>query len=100
MWSELWQEVLRYFAMAMGRQEPDLAGPEKEPRMTTGDLMDHRDVRDAAPPWSEGLWLDASYHQAHPQRIGGSIVPRAIVVHTTDTLGGFQAMVRRLTTER
>lgn len=40
---------------------------------------------DGAPaPWIRGAWTKATQTPAHTGRVGGTILPRAIVVHTTD----------------
>jgi len=50
-------------------------------------------------PFARGLWSQARQTPAHPSRIGSSIIPRGLVVHTTDTYpGGFSAIVRSWTT--
>ena len=40
----------------------------------------------AAPMWSAGRWLGAVSKPANPGRVGGSITPWAVVIHTTDML--------------
>lgn len=52
-------------------------------------------------PFSRGLWTKAAYIPAHSGRVGSSIVPRGLVVHTTDTYpGGFWAIQQAWTTTR
>lgn len=48
-----------------------------------------------------GFWYSAARKvPAHPGRVGGVIVPRAIVVHTTDCMpGSFNGIVQRWSTE-
>jgi N-acetyl-anhydromuramyl-L-alanine amidase AmpD len=38
--------------------------------------------------WSNGFWRRAERVDAHPGRVGAVIVPRTVVVHTTDCLPG------------
>lgn len=52
-------------------------------------------------PLQAGLWNQARQTPAHPDRVGGVIRPRGLVVHTTDTYpGAFETIVRRWTSER
>ena len=37
-----------------------------------------------SPIWEAGWWVRATRRPAHPGRVGGIIVPKAVVVHTTD----------------
>lgn len=45
--------------------------------------------------FTDGLYSEARHVPASPHRIGGTIVPSAIVFHTTDTLGGMKGMLER-----
>lgn len=58
-----------------------------------GGTMEHL-MRDLL--WSNGWLTDALRVDAHPGRIGGPIVPRGVVVHTTDMAGpdSFDALLR------
>lgn len=38
--------------------------------------------------WERGWWIQAMQKPAHKGRIGGTIVPKAVVVHTTDMMTG------------
>ena len=50
--------------------------------------------------WTAGWYSKAAKTPAHSGRIGATIVPRAIVVHTTDTMpGGFAAIVKSWTSK-
>lgn len=50
--------------------------------------------------WSNGWYTPATRCPAHVGRIGATITPRAIVVHTTDTMpGGFSAIVKSWTSK-
>jgi hypothetical protein len=53
-----------------------------------------------SPAWDSGWWAYARPEHAHAGRIGRTIIPRAIVVHTTDTMpGGFASIVKSWTSK-
>jgi N-acetyl-anhydromuramyl-L-alanine amidase AmpD len=98
MWSNLWA----WFASLLGRTvaEWKTVGPadDEHPIPTSVDLMDRRAALNTSLPWSDGWHTEIRMAKAHPGRIGLPIVPRAIVVHVTDTApGGFDAIVKSWT---
>lgn len=50
--------------------------------------------------WDSGWWLPAVRRPAHVRRVGSPIVPRCVIVHTTDMLpGSFSGLVTAWTTQ-
>jgi hypothetical protein len=94
----VWAELLRILRFLFTR-EPKLAGPALPPPSTVDDMLDRMEVNETCETWERGWWYE-NRQPAHAGRIGSPIVPRAVVVHTTDTLGGYTGMVKRLTTEK
>lgn len=109
-WAEFVQELRRILGLVVGRDpEPDLVGPlaEELPLVNLADVINASEGNRPAAPvwhpsgeWSGGWWSKARKVPAHPGRVGRTIVPSAVVVHTTDTLDGFNGMVKRWTTEK
>lgn len=50
--------------------------------------------------WKNGWYEGAARIDAHPLRLGGSIVPRSVVVHTTDMYEGFRGLIKRWPAEK
>jgi len=107
MWDSLKEFLARLFQSPM---QPCTSGPplDEHPPVSVGALIDSN-YGVANPPqsnfmpsgfWSSGWWVPAVRRPANPGRVGGSIIPRAVVVHTTDTVGGFEAIANRLVGER
>lgn len=91
----LWRYVRQLFHKTPTEWDTDGPPPDEEPVVTVKDVMEVKGALLGSAPWEFGWWLDAHKVPAHPMRIGGPIVPRAIVVHTTDTYpGGFTAIAK------
>lgn len=94
-------EIWRWFRALLSRgPEWSNTGPKQLPVATVDNLLERLDVAQAPDPWYLGWWAHADKKPAHPGRVGGPITPRAVVVHTTDTVGGYAGMVKRITTQR
>lgn len=88
---------------------PDTVGPpdDEMPPAKATDVVNAREGNSiAAPAWNPSdLWVAGWYApalklRAHPGRVGNTIVPRAVVLHTTDTMpGGFAAIARSWTSK-
>lgn len=71
-------------------------------KVTVGDLVAAKEGQVGMPShavrqsqWERGWWLQARQMPAHRGRIGAAIIPKAVVVHTTDMAPGtFGALVR------
>lgn len=75
---------------------PDVA---EYPVVTAGDIA-HVAEKVNAGEFTEGKWSLATYKEMHSGRIGRSIIPRTLVVHTTDMRPGtFAALVRNWTSQ-
>ncbi len=89
----LWSEVYDFFVKAFGKPVPTTAGPDHD---------EHPIVPPAQPMpavFAGGVWYRAVYMPAHPGRVGPAIVPKTLVVHTTDMMpDSFQALVKAWTT--
>jgi N-acetyl-anhydromuramyl-L-alanine amidase AmpD len=82
----------------------DTVGPPNTelPPVKMTDLVNAREGNTIAAPtwspsdeWEAGWYAPALKTRAHPGRVGGTIVPQAVVLHTTDTMpGGFASIVR------
>lgn len=100
----MWAEIRRLINLLFGRTEFDWntqgPPPDEEPVLTVKDVMEAKEAM-SSNPWEFGWWYEARKAQAHPGRIGNAIVPRAIVVHTTDMAPGtFNALIKSWTTQR
>lgn len=74
-----------------------VAGPDEDEHPAVG-AIDYMKTS-GAPTFNSGWWQGARITAAYQGRIGGTIVPRSVVVHTTDTMpGGFNAIVKSWTT--
>lgn len=106
MWrTNLWNFFRRAYLRATGHadsvdwdtvSEPGYLGdihaaPKDVVAANFGGTMEHL-TRDLL--WSNGWFSDALRVDAHPGRIGGAIVPRGVVVHTTDMVDGFDGLLR------
>jgi hypothetical protein len=73
--------------------------PAEYPTVTVADVMHVADKVNHG-EFKEGRWSLATYQEMHPGRIGRAIVPRTLVVHTTDMRPGtFGALVRNWTSQ-
>lgn len=73
--------------------------PAEYPIFTAGDIA-HVAEKVNHGEFKEGRWSLATYQEMHPGRIGRAIVPRTLVVHTTDMRPGtFAALVRNWTSK-
>jgi hypothetical protein len=95
-WDNLAARLRAIFGSVPGGFDWETAGPSDD---------EHPIVRASEQAWSDhgptfvdGWWTGADRKPAHAKRIGPAIVPRAIVVHTTDTLNAFDAIVKSWTT--
>ena len=76
-------------------------GPDEAeyPLVTAGDIA-HVAEKVNYGEFKEGRWSLATYKEMYPGRIGRAIVPRTLVVHTTDMRpGSFAALVRNWTSQ-
>lgn len=76
-------------------------GPDhaEYPLPTVGDIV-HVATKVNSGEFKEGRWSLATYKEMHSGRIGRAIVPRTLVVHTTDMRPGtFGALVRNWTSQ-
>lgn len=73
--------------------------PAEYPVVTAGDVA-HVAEKSNYGEFKEGIWSEATYKPMHKGRIGRAIVPRTLVVHTTDMRPGtFAALVRNWTSQ-
>jgi hypothetical protein len=73
--------------------------PAEYPVVTAGDIA-HVAEKVNVGEFKEGRWSLATYKEMHSGRIGRAIVPRTMVVHTTDMRPGtFAALVRNWTSQ-
>lgn len=88
---------------------PDTVGPSDDemPPTKATDVINAREGNAIAhlgwnpsDAWTAGWYVPATKLRAHPGRIGRTIVPKAVVLHTTDTMpGGFAAIARSWTSK-
>jgi len=96
--------VLRFFSPASSERnagEWKTVGPDKGeyPVVTAGDVA-HVAEKVNSGEFKEGKWSLATYKEMFAGRIGRAIVPRTLVVHTTDMQPGtFNALVRNWTSQ-
>lgn len=101
---ELFANLLRFFS---GPESPRNLGewktvgpdPGEYPVVTAGDIA-HVAEKVNVGEFKEGRWSLATYKEMYPGRIGRAIIPRTLVVHTTDMRPGtFAALVRNWTSQ-
>ncbi len=95
-WSDLAAKLKVIFSAVPGGFDWETAGPEEDehPLVPIGPYVQAAH----GPAFVDGWWDLAQRRPAHEGRIGRTIVPSCVVVHTTDTYGGFDAMVKSWTT--
>lgn len=102
-----WDTVIAFFKRAQNANW-DTAGHDTNPTAPKPSTLDVVNAGagnvpsvpawNPSPLWAAGWYGLAKRRDAHKGRVGATIVPRAIVVHTTDTMpGGFAAIVKSWT---
>lgn len=111
--ANLFTEIAGWFTglftkQATGPKESADAGPadDEHPlvpvlklvQSAAGLVQPGRDPQLLWPPtdaWEHGFWVHATKVPAHPGRVGPSIVPQTVVVHTTDCMPGSMSTIVR-----
>ena len=101
MWMFIKELLSKLFTIASVQGEWKTVGPDpaEYPVVTAGDIA-HVAEKVNNGEFKEGRWSLATYKEMFAGRIGRAIVPRTMVVHTTDMrIGTFAALVRNWTSQ-
>lgn len=101
--SRLFRRLLTLVSPSRGTSAewPDTVGPEldEHPVVPVIEAI-NLSLRVNNGTFSKGIWSEATYKPMHPARLGRGIIPRTLIVHTTDMRPGtFAAVVKSWTTQ-